>query len=172
MIKQKKQSGFTLIELMVSVAIFTVVALMISIVFVSLAQANRRARNIKLLVDNVNFAMDSMVLELKTSTEFECVDLSDSCDSLEYTKLGSLERFNNGFKFDGEKYSINQVDRDGSEISLTSSQVKIEDLKFVLVNNDQQQKQQGVYVYVKASAQEKNTVVDFNLQTFVSARNP
>lgn len=172
MFKNKQQSGFTLIEMLVAVSIFVTVAMIVSLVFVSLAQANRRARNIKLLVDNVNFAMDSMVLDLKTSKSFSCLSGSgtdEDCQGISYDPLSPTP---------GENYTYDYrvVDGNGTifrgDLPLTSPQINIDDLHFSLVNNNLDNKQQGIYVYVHASAKERTTVVDFNLQTFVSARNP
>ena len=170
---KNKQSGFTLIEMLVSVSIFVVVALIVSIVFVSLAQANRRARNIKLLVDNVNFAMDTMVLDLKSSTSFHCaVGPDDNCTSLDYTPLvGGSGNFHFVQDSAGQG-SINQSVGSLVDRPLTSPQINIKDLYFKLINVGGENKQQGVYVYVQAFAVERNTKVDFSLQTFISARNP
>jgi prepilin-type N-terminal cleavage/methylation domain-containing protein len=163
-----KQSGFTLIEMLVSVSIFIVVALIVSLVFVSLAQANTRARNIKLLVDNVNFAMDSMVLDLKTSKSFKCVNgLDTNCLEISYDPLSPQPGRTYDYRYDAVEKAIYQ-----GSLPLTSPQVSIDDLRFVLVNSGPGNKQQGVYIYVRASAQERTTKVEFNLQTFVSARNP
>lgn len=168
--KTKQQSGFTLIEMLVAVSIFVTVAMIVSLVFVSLAQANRRARNIKLLVDNVNFAMDSMVIDLKTSEGFDCLSSNaNGCEKISYNPLSPVT---------GETYTYEHriVDGNGAiyrgGLPLTSPQINIDDLHFVLVNSSLENKQQGLYIYVHASAKERTTVVDFNLQTFVSARNP
>ena len=53
--KQSKQTGFTLIETMVSMAIFVIVAMVITTVFITIIDANRKAQSIRLVMDNLNF---------------------------------------------------------------------------------------------------------------------
>ena len=68
-----KFKGFTLIEMMVSVSIFAIVALITSGALVTASNVNRKAQAIKLAMDNISFAMDSMVLNFREAADFNCV---------------------------------------------------------------------------------------------------
>ena len=64
--------GFTLIEIMVAVSIFVVVALIATGAFITANQINQKAQAIKLIMDNLNFALDSMSLKIRKGTVFDC----------------------------------------------------------------------------------------------------
>ena len=57
-----KNRGFTLIEMMVSVSIFVIVALIVSGVLVQLSAAYKKAQAMRLLMDNLNFALEKINL--------------------------------------------------------------------------------------------------------------
>jgi len=62
---KKNKSGFTLIELMVSISIFVIVAFIATSIVLQILDAGRRANKIRLIVDNMNFALDSMTVKMK-----------------------------------------------------------------------------------------------------------
>jgi prepilin-type N-terminal cleavage/methylation domain-containing protein len=72
--KSKKQKGFTLIELMVSVALFTVVMLVSVAAILSIIGGNKKAQAINSVVNNLNFAIESMVRDMKTGFLYKCPD--------------------------------------------------------------------------------------------------
>lgn len=74
MIYTKSNSGFTLIELLVSVALFTVVMMMSVGALLALIDANSRAQNMQQVMTNINFAMDSMIREIRTGRGYYCSD--------------------------------------------------------------------------------------------------
>ena len=68
----KKNSGFTLIELMVATTLFTFIMLMgVGSLIVS-SNSAKASQKLRTAVDNVNFAMESMTRELRTGTYYEC----------------------------------------------------------------------------------------------------
>lgn len=60
-----KKTGFTLIEIMVSVSIFVIVALITVSVLLSMAAANRKAQEIRRLHDNLALILDSISLRIR-----------------------------------------------------------------------------------------------------------
>lgn len=67
-----KKRGFTLIELMVAVALFSMV-MMVSIgSLLSLANANRKAQALQSVMNNLNVALDGMVRALRMGTKYHC----------------------------------------------------------------------------------------------------
>ena len=65
-------SGFTLIELMVATTIFSIVMLMgVGSLIVS-SNSAKAAQRLRIAMDNVNFAMESMTRELRVGTYYEC----------------------------------------------------------------------------------------------------
>jgi len=67
-----KSRGFTLIEIIVSLAIFSVVAVIAIGALVRVTSANRQAQAIQSGVNNVSFIMDSMSRELRVGTNILC----------------------------------------------------------------------------------------------------
>ncbi len=65
-------SGFTLIEMLVSVAIFSVVMVMALGALLSLSTADRKAQALKSSVDNLNFGLDSMSRTIRTGYGYNC----------------------------------------------------------------------------------------------------
>ncbi|MEA1929897.1 MAG: type II secretion system protein [Patescibacteria group bacterium] len=74
-------AGFTLIEIMVSVSIFVIVALIATGAFITANRVNKKAQAIKLVMDNLNFAVDSMVIKMRQGGAFYCLDEDEPSDS-------------------------------------------------------------------------------------------
>jgi len=64
--------GFTLIEMLVSIAIFTVVMVMSLGALLALSTADRRAEALKDALNNLNFALDSMGRDIRTGYNWGC----------------------------------------------------------------------------------------------------
>ena len=58
----KKEQGFTLIEIMVSISIFTILMVMGIAALLSANTAHRRAEGLRSAVDSLNFIMDDIAL--------------------------------------------------------------------------------------------------------------
>lgn len=65
-------AGFTLIEMIVSVAIFMFVMLVAVGSLVALVGANRKAQSISAIVDNLRFALDDVSRTVRTGYEYNC----------------------------------------------------------------------------------------------------
>lgn len=70
--------GFTLIEIMVAVSIFVIVALIATGAFITANRVNQKAQAIKLVVDNLNFAIDSMVIKIRRGDQLRCYNNVES----------------------------------------------------------------------------------------------
>ena len=67
-----KNRGFTLIEMLVSVAIFTIVMVVALGALLSLSEADRKAQTINAAVNNLSFAVDSMSRLIRTGLDYDC----------------------------------------------------------------------------------------------------
>lgn len=76
LIHQNKTRGFTLIEMMISVGLFTVVMVMALGVIASIIDGNKKAQAINTVANNLNFAVDSMVRDIKTGYAYSCGGIS------------------------------------------------------------------------------------------------
>lgn len=68
----KSNKGFTLIEMIVSIAIFMIVALVAIGAFLKTIDLNAKSHTLKDAMSNINFALDSMSRELRTGTNYYC----------------------------------------------------------------------------------------------------
>jgi prepilin-type N-terminal cleavage/methylation domain-containing protein len=66
------QRAFTLIELMVSVAIFTVIMVIALGALLSVSNADRKAETIKTVMNNLNFAVEEMSRSIRTGYYYDC----------------------------------------------------------------------------------------------------
>lgn len=71
-------SGFTLIEVLVSVALFTTVVTMSVGTLLVLIDANSKQQSVQTVVTNLSFALDSMTREIRTGYFYECENNSSS----------------------------------------------------------------------------------------------
>src|SRR4051812_11444285 len=68
----KNPRGFTLIEMLVSITLFSVVMVMALGALLSLSVADRRAEALKSSIDNLTFALDSMSRAIRTGNTYHC----------------------------------------------------------------------------------------------------
>jgi len=64
--------GFTLIEMMVSVAIFAIVMTISLGALLSMSESDRKAQSFKSVINNLNFSMDSMSRSIRTGQVYHC----------------------------------------------------------------------------------------------------
>ncbi|MFC1645009.1 type II secretion system protein J [Patescibacteria group bacterium] len=80
--QNKKEKGFTLIEVLVAMFIFTMMMMATILAFSNLFQSYRQSKNIQEDIDNSQFAMNLMMKSLRTSS---VIDGGDSGISNEVT---------------------------------------------------------------------------------------
>ena len=66
---KSNKTGFTLIELMVSVSIFSIVLVIAMGAILTVLDANRKARTLTEVMNNLNFSMESITRSIKTGVE-------------------------------------------------------------------------------------------------------
>jgi prepilin-type N-terminal cleavage/methylation domain-containing protein len=69
--------GFSLIEVLVSLSIFTVVVVISIGALMVLIEANARAQNTQSVMTNLTFALDSITREIRTGSDYFCGDTND-----------------------------------------------------------------------------------------------
>lgn len=71
-LKNNKQSGFTLVETLVALALFAVVLVISGGVIVSIININKKNQAISSVVSNLNYSIDSMIRDIKTGYMYKC----------------------------------------------------------------------------------------------------
>ncbi len=161
---QKKQGGFTLVEMMVATGIFVIVAMIVGGVFVTLTQASKKAQSIKTIVDNLNFAMDSMVINMKTGRNYSCLEGSP-CTKMRFITMEGDPLY---YGLDQNTQRL-QISEDGSNwLDLTGSGIIIDYLSFDIATTGQPK----VRILISGEmTSHLNVKTDFSLQTLVSQRS-
>ncbi len=75
--KSNLKKGFTLIETLVSLGIFSIVVVTATGVILSIITASKRNQSINSVVNNLNYSIDSMIRDISTGYRFRC-DYDDS----------------------------------------------------------------------------------------------
>lgn len=178
--KENGKRGFTLIEMMVSVAIFSIVVMISLGAILTILDANRKARTLTEVMNNLNFSVEMITRSLKTGVEPVV-----SGDTLE---VGSIVLEEDGFQRektsykqstagDGVRKYISQCVTDyelecGPDdwTAITSDQVNIEKFDvFVIGTDDGNQPRTQIFISGTVRINEKISS-DFSLQTTVSQR--
>lgn len=67
-----EQKGFTLIELMVAVSVFTVIMVISMGSILSVIDANRKSQTLRSVMDNLNYTMEAMTRTIRFGTTYHC----------------------------------------------------------------------------------------------------
>ena len=71
-INVKNKVGFTLVEMLVSIAVFMSVMVVAMTALISIININKQTQQIKSVVDNVTFALDSIARSARVGTNYSC----------------------------------------------------------------------------------------------------
>lgn len=74
----RQSPGFTLVEIIVSLGIFAVVAVVALGALVKIVAANKKAQTIQASVTNLNFALDAISREMRVGRNYYCSSVSAS----------------------------------------------------------------------------------------------
>lgn len=172
--KKNAQRGFTLIEMIMSVAVFTVVSLIAAGALLALADANRKAQAFKSVVNNLHFAVESIARNLRTGSGY--VSGGRSCPG------DGLSGFTDKISFtsqDGEPVSyelsgtqIMRRTNGGTAVGMTAPEVIVERFCFLIMGTTARDEEQPrAHMIVGGVMQEKPKLRSrFDIQTFVTQR--
>lgn len=191
------KKGFTLIEIMVAVSIFSLVMVVALGAILAIVNANKKAQALHNVINNLNLAIETMTRDLRTGFEYTCS--SDTCsasgDSSITFKSSQTARIQGIYddqdvsnfpevtyylgepltnEADPPGYIYKQVENE-TPIQLTSDGVDIDSLKFFVKgekslfnNNDTTQPQ--IFMIISGKVSAYDNVTKFNIQTLVSQR--
>jgi prepilin-type N-terminal cleavage/methylation domain-containing protein len=93
-----KKSGFTLIEIIVSLALFSVVVTIAVGALLILIASNRQLQNEQSVLSNLSFALDSMTREIRTGSNYFCdaenIQSTGQSGQLLFVNSGSASQMN------------------------------------------------------------------------------
>ncbi len=157
--KGSLQAGFTLVEMIVAVALFAVVMLVAVGALLSLTGANKKAQALQSVMNNLNIALDGMVRNVRMGTEYHCGPGSfmgngtDDCTSEGGGIVFSFKPYCDPaicnassqsrwiYEFIGPTgnaggYLARSEDGGSSWVQLTAPEVSIEDMAFYVIGTE------------------------------------
>jgi prepilin-type N-terminal cleavage/methylation domain-containing protein len=185
-----RTKGFTLIEVMVSTAIFSVVMVIALGALLAMSESDRKAQTLKSVINNLNFSVDAISRAIRTGDGYACA-VSGSCNRLNpSSKFSFVDSDNKNVSYClssdsttclspsthlcpvGGKCSVLRSYNGGQFLPLTSKEVVISNLEFFLVGESRADSLQPRVTIllsgtVQVSATQKS---DFNLQTSIAQR--
>lgn len=178
-----RRAGFTLIELIVSVALFSVILTTALGGLLIVIDANRQAKAIKLVVNNLNLAMEGISRELRVGNNFcefdngtnspqaICNTDSDGEDIIYFTtdrgEASSLFGLNNN----AVERRIGPAGPGNTALQLTGSDVLVDDLRFYIRGVGYGDNvQPSVVIVLNGHTRQADQTIEFYVQTIVSQR--
>ena len=134
------QKGFTLIEMLVAVAIFAIVMVVAVGTLVVLVNSSGVTQRIQSLTTNLSFATDMMTRDIRTGHSYYCTGViggtlpsgTQDCASGEsgivFTNSETDER--TAYRFNSDEGSLELRIESGSWLRITSPEVLVEDAQF------------------------------------------
>lgn len=179
--------GFTLIEVLVSVAIFATVMVIALGALLAISESDRKAQTLKSVINNLNFSLEAMSRSMRTGTTYYCGVLAynaalpgtQDCASTAQTGMAFRDSNNQVIKYcrgNGNACSSSGTavlvsKNNGQYAPLTAAEVTITNLQFYVSGATSAQVQPYVVILlsgrVPVSASQTST---FDLQTSVTQR--
>lgn len=183
--KKQKQSGFTLVELMVSMSVFIIILTISMGSIYSVIDANRKSQSLRSVMDNLNYSLESMTRTIRFGTTYHCDAtqgiLSQSVDCQTSAGASSMAVNSSGATIIYKLVSVNGKGRIARTISgvdqyLTGSDVDITTLNFRVIgsstyNNGADLLQPQAIIVISGNVGTRATSKStFTIQTTVSQR--
>jgi len=72
--KPWRNGGFTLVEMMVAIAVFSIVMVTAMSALLNVIDANNKARSLKTAINNISFALEGISKDMRMGTDYACGD--------------------------------------------------------------------------------------------------
>ncbi|NTV44544.1 MAG: prepilin-type N-terminal cleavage/methylation domain-containing protein [Candidatus Yonathbacteria bacterium] len=161
--------GFTLVEMIVAVAIFATVVLIAVGALLSIIDANKKANSLRVVMENLNFAVESIARDIRMGNGYSCGGTGDC------SQLSTLAFSDQNGESVSYSLSNNALVRTsgGSSITVTSPEVIIQSVRFSVTGSGEGDGvQPRVLITIRGYADAQGrTRSSFSIQTSVSQRD-
>jgi prepilin-type N-terminal cleavage/methylation domain-containing protein len=184
------QNGFTLIELMVSLSIFSIVMVISVGTLLIMIDINAKAQAVYSASTNLSFALDSMTREIRTGDHYYCASLGATLPVIDTTNdcvgghgiafIRGRDDWQIGYRLNGSRIEQKVNNPFGAGdidwVEITADDVVIQEFELTVENTDTNDatgdtEQPTVDVLVKGYVNNGlDTNTDFNIQTHVVQR--
>ncbi len=174
----KNSKGFTLIEMMTAVSLFLVVMTISAGAILGIFDANRKSQSAKTVMDNLNFAVETMSREIRFGTNYHCGSTGNSaapqnCASGDSAiSFLSSEGVLTSYRLSGSSIE-KSIDDGNGYLTVTAPEISITSLAFYVVGATPAPDtlQPKVLIKITGNAGTKvNTRTAFTLETLASQR--
>lgn len=186
--------GFTLVEMMVAVAIFAVVMTVALGALLSMSESDRKAQTLKSVINNLNFSMDSMSRSIRTGQAYHCdaaqgsLSAGRDCDGVTTLAASSFayQPAQGGttiYRLETSDTTlcaqpasrvgclVRSIDGGATYAAITSSEVYVNSLKFYVTGAESVNVQPKVTILISGIVTVSGSQTSaFNLQTSVTQR--
>ena len=167
MVRPTKQSGFTLVEVLVSSVIFSIIAVAVSSIFVQTLNLQRRGAAAQKIQDNALFVLESMSRDIRVSaiTDQESPSCAATTLTITHPTKGAVIYRLNGDVVEKSEGGSSYVAISGSDVSFTRFNF--------CVTGSLQNDNKTPRVAILSTVQNKSgrEILEVNLQTTVSSRD-
>jgi prepilin-type N-terminal cleavage/methylation domain-containing protein len=192
---QQEIKGFTLIEMMVAVTIFSIVMLVAVGALVTIVDTHRKARTLEAVINNLNFAVESMTRTARVGYNYYCnlppgdpnpppappgqIDVPQDCSG---GRILAFEEHDGDpddvgdqivYRLNGTKIELStEGGANGTFVDLTSEQVTVEEFRiFVSGSERTDEVQPKIHIIIRGRALlEGQAESTFDIQTTVTQR--
>lgn len=192
-LNQNKKHAFTLVEIMVAISIFAIIALIVVQAFITADRVNKKAQAMKTVIDNLHFALNTISFNLQQGGTYHCLTSVPSLPPPDPIAGLNCRNGGNAIVFRSPKsgdtktisYKLGDCNGDGkNEICywktgmpdftpITMKNLEINTMKFYVSNSESGDGRVMPRVFFTVSGKAKlgkDVATEFQLQTVVSER--
>lgn len=184
LIRDSTQKGFTLVEMIVSIALFSFVMLATTTVLLSVVDANHKAQGLKTAMNNLSLTLESMARNLRTGSDYQCggvgrSDCSGSPSNVIAFKDQTGDTVTYCFYDGAIRIAKQGIACGAASDPMTAPEIVIDRLDFYVDGVSATNQQPRVLIVaggavssLTAAGAKARTASRFDIQTFVSQRVP
>ncbi len=175
--------GFTLVELIVALAVFGLVVVMALTVLLNVTNSNRTAQTSREALDNIDFVLDDIIREARLGIEYNCgggsgpLDCSPTGPAAQAFSLKRLDAPGEVVKYErineAGRWVIKKTVGSSPAQIITSDGVEISLLQFRVTGaKSDDHKHARVFVTLSAAVKDDKVTRSVNFQTTIAQREP
>ena len=164
--------GFTLVELMVAVSIFSVVAIVASVALLNMINVQEKTAALRAVNDNVNFALELMMREIRTGTQY-CIEAGTCMPATNPDTFSFVSESGETIVYRLENGRIERRVVPQSFLGITSPDIVVGRLNFIVegeAEGDRRQPRVTIILHAEAASPRGDITSTLDLQTTVSQR--
>ena len=176
-------NGFTLVEMLVAVAVFSMVSVIISSSLLFMTEASRKSRALNSVMNNLSYAVENMSKSIRTGVYYNCgvsgsLESPNNCSTGEDSIAFESQMGNRGNPSDQWIYKLQggeilrSTDGGSTFANIVSSRIVIDNLNFYVTGaTSGDNTQPRVLIILQGHVNPgKGVETEFNLQTTVTQR--